>query len=317
MRVVLVGNPKSGRGRAARVLEETAHALRTAGHECTVLTDLCATDGPCSAWAGGGDAVVVAGGDGTIHSLLPALRNESVGIHHAPLGTENLFAREFGMRADGAFVARAAKKGVFDRVDLGLIRHAEAEIPFAIMCSIGPDAGVIRRLHAVRNGPISHASYAMPVMRETFRPALPRLTIEADGRTLCDAERGLLVVANMRQYALRADPAWRADPRDGLLDLVFMPCASALGAGVRLLEARLRRHRRDVLHVRASTVRVRTLDDAPVQVDGECLQLAPGGLDISFGVAPLALRVLMPDQGATVVAGAAASGGVAALRATV
>lgn len=311
MRVVLAGNPRAGRGRAGQTLADAAQSLRDAGHDCDILDDVASAHAaPMLARA---DAIIVAGGDGTVHRLLPHLRGRSVAVHHAPLGTENLFAREFRMRADARRIAQAADAAIVDTIDLATLRLGAHELPFAIMCSIGPDAGVIRRLDAVRTGPISHASYILPVLREGLRPSLPRLTIDADGRTLCTNARGLLVVANLRQYALRTDPAYDADPRDGLLDVVFMPCAGTLGALRRLLGARLRRHASDVVRTRAAHVRVRSDDDAPVQVDGECVRIAGQPLDLTLTVDPRALRVLLPAHGAAgrgpaPVAGAPAAG---------
>jgi diacylglycerol kinase family enzyme len=41
--------------------------------------------------------------------------------------------------------------------------------------------------------------------------------------------RGGVVVANASEYAMRLNPARRADPADGLLDAVALRCRSAVG----------------------------------------------------------------------------------------
>lgn len=247
--------------------------------------------GAAGAMADAGAAVVF-GGDGTMHGLLPVLRDSGAAVYHAPLGTENLFAREFRTRREAEHVVRAVERGDLRTIDLGRIGEGAEARAFAIMLSIGPDAGVIHRLHAARRGAITHAAYVWPVLMEVLRPTLPRLTIEVDGREIVREQRGVLVVANLRQYGLRVDPAASADPEDGLFDVVFMPCATGLGALARTAAARMRRHGASVIRLTAATVRVCSEDRAAAQADGEVLPWGANGLDLAMRVDPKALRVL-------------------------
>lgn len=289
MRVVLIANPRSGRGRALPLRDGAARALVERGH--TVTT---AEVGPGVVGAmANAEAAVVFGGDGTIHGLLPVLRGSGAAVYHAPLGTENLFAREFRTRREAAHIVRAVERGEARTIDLGCIGEGAGARAFAIMLSIGPDAGVIHRLHAARRGAITHAAYVWPVFMEVLRPTLPRLTIEVNGREIARDERGVLVVANMRQYGLRVDPAVSADPADGLLDVVFMPCTTGLGAMARTAAARMRRHGERVIRVTAATIRVRSEDRTAAQADGEVLPWGATGLDVMVRVDPRALRVLV------------------------
>lgn len=294
MRVVLLRNSKSGKGHAPALSARAAASLRRAGHEPDEI-EIGAPDLP-SRLEGAG-AVVIVGGDGTVHHGLRLLTSIDAPIWLVPTGTENLLARELGMRVSPERVGDAVSTGVRRRIDVAKAVAGDAERLFVIMLSIGPDASVIHRLDAMRTGPISHASYVRPVLQELRRPALPRLTVDVDARRLVTDQRGLLIVANSRQYALRADPAAEADIADGRLDIVFLPCRSALGAAGWLLRSRLRRalrHRRAV-HARGADVRIALgLGEPagvplPLQMDGEAISMGSGPISVS--VAPGALSV--------------------------
>lgn len=295
MRVVVLRNSKSGKGRAPALAERAAASLRQAGHEPDEI-EVGAPDLP-SRLKGAG-AVVIVGGDGTVHHGLRLLTSIDAPIWLVPTGTENLLARELGMRVPPERVGGAVSAGGRRRIDVAKASAAGGEHLFAIMLSVGLDASVIHRLDAMRAGPISHASYVRPVLDELRRPALPRLTVDVDARRLVTDQRGLLIVANSRQYALRVDPAVGADIADGRLDVVFFPCQSALGAAGWLVRSRLRRalrHRRAVC-ARGADVRIALgLGEdrgvaLPLQMDGEAISMGPG--PISVTVLPGALSAV-------------------------
>ena len=225
VRVVAVFNPSSGTGHARRVAILYADHLRSRGFR----VDLCHSHGTAcrdsTPFADAAphllqdDVVLVAGGDGTVHRLLPTIVDSGAALCQLPAGTENLFSREFGAPRSPESVERALCLGTRRRVDLGDL----AGTPFALMASIGPDAGVIRRLDAGRAGPISHLSYFKPILREFLDPSLPLLSVSAQGQPWITARRGMLVIANSRHYAWRLDPCRLADPADGQLDAVFLP----------------------------------------------------------------------------------------------
>lgn len=263
MSVVVVYNPKSGRGRGLRVAAGVTDHLRERGYGVVSAsirdrwTDLVA----------GARAVVAAGGDGTVHAVACALLDTGIPIYQCPLGTENLFAREFGMSRDPARIADAIEAGMTRRVDVGMCNGR----PFVIMCSVGCDANVIHRLDRVRNGAISHLSYARPIVRELLRPEVVALRVVVDGRLLVDGVRGSVVVANSRQYAMRIDPARTARVDDGLLDVAFCPHRTAFGELWHRSRARVRwKDARGVVRALGREIRVESVGmDSVYQFDGE------------------------------------------------
>jgi diacylglycerol kinase family enzyme len=302
VRVIVAHNPRSGSGRAAAIASGVARALRAHGAE-TVGVPV----GPGAGTAellralAGADAAFVAGGDGTVHHLAPVLMQSGTPVYHLPAGNENLFAREFGMSAQAAAAVGALSVGRHARMDTGEYSLEGRTGHFLLMAGFGPDASVIHRLAAARTRAIGHRAYVVPVLKEVARPRFPRLTVRADGDEIVRAEPGMLIVANSRHYGLRIDPAHRASVLDGLLDVVFLPCASPARAVWWLLRSRLRRHERGpgLVYRRAAAVTVEASEPAPFQVDGECPHGEHAGLlrgPISIRVRPGSLSVLAPAK---------------------
>lgn len=241
-------------------------------------------------------AMIVLGGDGSVHHALPALVGAPAALYHYALGTENLFSREFGMRPEPDAVLHALRAGRTREINVGTAAWGGHTRHFAVMLSCGPDAGVIRRLHARRAGAISHLAYIRPVFEELLSPSLPTVTIHADGDEVVRGARGLLLIANMRQYALRIDPAPLADPGDGLLDVVFMPARNAPATLAWVVACRRRRgHRRPgFVHHRARNIRVEFAHETPLQADGEHCPGVRRGETALVGVHAQGVRVLLP-----------------------
>lgn len=249
----------------------------------------------------GADATVVAGGDGTVLSVAPACAAAAVPIYHLPAGNENLFAREFGMDANPARLARALQRGRTTTCDVGRCGwsgagHASSPLPsrpFLLMASVGPDAGVVHRLHACRTRAVGHRAYAMPIVEELAGPAVSRVRVwcEGDPRPEIDG-RGMLVVANCRQYALRIDPCPEANPGDGLLDACFIPAETAVDALAALVRLRLRCGGGDIVRARAARMAVAIEPSARLQLDGEAAAIGGTAARLEFSIDRVPLLVI-------------------------
>ncbi len=272
MRVALLHNPSAGRGRGEAKAREIARALGAAGHEVRG-GDVRADAGGLPGLVNWAEAVVVVGGDGTLHHLLPVLAGCGRGVYHAGTGTENLFARELGHRADPRWIVAALAEGCWRDLDVGELRVGGEGRLFAIMASMGPDASVVHRLDASRTGAISHASYLGPALAELRGPSLPRTTVMVDGREIVRDQPGMLVVGNMRSYALGVNPCASARSDDGLLDAVFIPARSGMGALAGLAACRLRMGGRlGAVLARGARVEWTGVGPCPIQADGEAVR---------------------------------------------
>ncbi|NNF44146.1 MAG: hypothetical protein HKO59_17580 [Phycisphaerales bacterium] len=264
--VLLYFNPIAGAGRSARAAESYAATLRGAGHrvelrpsQAVEAVDVLAADLATP------DALLVLGGDGAMRAAAPAAVRADTPVYHLPFGTENLFARHFGMDRSETRLLDALAAMRTTRVDVGRV----GEEWFLLMASIGFDAEVIHDLAAHRTGGIRHRSYLGPLGRQLrmYRPS--RITTRIDGTTIVDGRPGVLVVANCPEYAVRLDPAPNASMTDRLLDVVFLPAATRRAVIGWMVRCRLGRGEKHVIRGRGTVVDVRLEPAARFQLDGD------------------------------------------------
>ena len=301
MSVLVIFNPISGAGRARAIADRVAAVGRGRGLEIDLL--------PTSPgfythrWLReplqGRDAVVVVGGDGAVRLVAPEAARADVPLLHCPAGNENLFAREFGMKADPEFVARTLVDGSTRRVDLvrAVVEGREDET-VVLMVSFGFDAEVVHDLTAVRTGAISNVSYLRPMLRQWRRLNPPRMTVKVDGEIVAHEVRGLAIVANSRQYAIRLDPARHARMDDGLVDLAILPFSGRFSLLGWLIRTRLGLHLRDprTTYVTGRRVDFQIEQPSRWQVDGDPPHDPEGVRRITFEVIPGALAVQIPPE---------------------
>lgn len=263
MRIALISNPKSGRGRAGRLAQAIVSRAIARGHE--VHRHEIGNASPLSHQAlHGSDLVVIVGGDGTVHHMLPMLSKTQIPFYHCGTGTANLIAHAFRMSPRPAtIIEQLEKQSRPIRVDLPLCNGH----PFLIMTSLGMDASIIHRLEESRTLG-GYRAYFKPVMQEILRPRFANACVELDAKPSPDfSHPGVLIIANMPNYGAHFDPCPRASWNDQRLDIAHIPASYSISAGLRYLAllARLPAARC------ASAKHIALIANAPcpVQVDGE------------------------------------------------
>lgn len=292
MRILIVFNPVSGGGRAARCAQQVGDYLEGRGHSCATR----ATE-PMVDWSGdllaASDALVVAGGDGAARMAAVAAMRTGTPVYHLPCGTANLLARRHGMTRDPATVAAALERGERVATDVGMA----GDRPFLLMAGIGIDARIVHSLHERRRGGISKLSYVIPALRESIRWRGERIAIEIDGDAWPTGSPGMLLIANSPAYAEGIDPVSMADETDGALDAAWMPARHA-GHAVAWAHSCWRRTQssRPGWATRRGREMLVTWPEsrgAPkLQLDGDAVRLPPER--IVFTVAPRALTLALP-----------------------
>ncbi len=279
--------------------------MRAAGHDVIVSHTRKESTAQPGGWLDvmlkGMDLLVVAGGDGAVRMAGGPSSRAGVPLYHYPFGTENLFAREFGMDREVATLLKAIEKWDIRAVDMGL---ANGEV-FLLMASLGFDAEVVHELAKTRGKSISHLSYIRPIWKQlgSWRPAA--FEIAVDGTPINPNNLpGFVVIANCKQYGARVNPAGRANMADGVLDVAFFPSPTRLhlvGWVIRCLLGMQFRDRR-LIYRTGQTVAVHGSSDCRYQLDGD-----PAGdpysqttfhagkrLLLTAEIKPGALRVLVP-----------------------
>jgi len=185
------------------------------------------------------DAVVIFGGDGTIHRHLGALVRLGLPVLVVPSGSGNDFARALHLRSpnDSLRTWRRFESGKIQpqALDLGLIRHSssmEAERYFCSVAGCGLDSLIARRAGRMPRWLRGHGGYALALLPALLNlPAYPMrisgqkaANASADGQTDVPAvdQSGLTLLAafaNTQFYGDGMRIAPQADPGDGQLDI--------------------------------------------------------------------------------------------------
>jgi YegS/Rv2252/BmrU family lipid kinase len=174
-KVAVVENPASGQTspRRREIVPATLRALHHAGIETEHLT----TDGPGSgaaqvreAIARGCDAVLVCGGDGTVHEVLQALVGTDVALGVIPMGTANALASDLGIGPNPAKAMRSLLRAQPVRVPVGRISFNDADgAPqsryFTVAAGIGADALLMARMDPVLKRRLGYLLYIIEAFR--------------------------------------------------------------------------------------------------------------------------------------------------------
>lgn len=289
MRVLIVANPVSGRGRGPAAAHRAVQRLKAAGWQVDLLLTTAPGEAGRLAAECDHDRVLVCGGDGTVGDVASALAHRATTLGILPSGRGNDFAAVLGIPADRDRAIDVFLGGVVRTVDLG---RANDRL-FCTVAGIGFDAEVNRRVQGWPWRLLGRWSYTVGVIVYLPGFRLPTMTVTGPfGRVCC---RGYLVaVSNTGVYGggLRIAPGSRPD--DGLLDVCLVGDASRL-ALLRLLPTVFSGGH--VLHpavtmYRGDEIVVETDRPMPVVVDGESLGQTRS---VRFTVAPAALRVVVPQ----------------------
>jgi diacylglycerol kinase family enzyme len=141
VRVTVIYNPKAGdRGWSKGAVQER---LRAAGHEPVMVSSQ-------GRWRGhlddGSDAIVAAGGDGTVHKLALALAGSERRLAIIPLGTANNLARAIGYEPGSDPFARAHEWGEAERtLRVECARRGRKSAPFLEVMGAGAFARLLAR----------------------------------------------------------------------------------------------------------------------------------------------------------------------------
>jgi len=241
------------------------------------------------------DAVLIFGGDGTIHRYLPELHAHRIPVLVVPAGSGNDFARSLGFHSEKAALQAwrqyCAGRNNVREIDLGFIDKDGKKILFCCVAGAGLDARTNARANRMPPWLRRRAGYLIAGLRELagFRPIQFEVTTDTAGYS---GRAFLVAVGNAHRYGggMKVVPRARLD--DGWLDVCIVGEMSRIkvlfclptiffGAHIRL---------RGVEYFQARKVRLDSAPGMELYADGEPAGLTP--LDI--GLVPRALKVIVP-----------------------
>lgn len=269
-------------------LREAVEWLRTIGHRVRAHVTWEPGDArrfAADAASRGTDAVLAAGGDGTVNEVVNGLLGTDVPLAIVPVGTANDFARQTGVPGDprGAFELVLEREPT--RIDVGTLNTRA----FLNVSSAGIGAETTAETSAAAKGLLGPLAYAITGVRKMAGDQEARRARFTGPGFDREVEFLHFAVGNGRATGGGTVIAPLARVDDGLLDLcVVEPIARSAYAGL-LLEVRRGEHlERDGVHyVQTPWVTVESETPIVVNLDGESASLTR----LEYRIAPLALLV--------------------------
>lgn len=275
---LVIVNPHAAGGRAQALAAPIAQwlAVHRPGPRCVTLPDTAAAAHAVAVLPRGARVVLV-GGDGTLHGMLPALLERDAEVGLVPLGSGNDMARALGLAGSAWPAALAHALGApATPIDVGECIFVGRRVPFASSLTAGFDSAVsLRALHAPRRL-CGLPRYLWATLAELAALRTWTMRVEADGVCVHDGTALFASVLNTPSYGggMPAVPAARID--DGRLDLLVAGRFGRAGAAAmlpRLLAGRHLSHPRVATH-RFATLSITSPADVPLAADGEILGAA-------------------------------------------
>ncbi len=290
--VLCLLNPHAAGGRGAALREPLARALQ-AHPEVPLIVPGDAADARASLMRlAPGSRVIVAGGDGTVHQLLPALHARQLELALLPCGTGNDLAKALGLRhLHWRAALRHGLSAPAARMDLGRVQIEQREHLFMSSLTAGFDAAVGARAHAAPGWLRGMPRYLWATLAEIRHLRLYDVQIRADDHLLHEGQVLFASSLNTASYASGMPVAPGARIDDGLLELVRAGRFGRLGALAAmplLLTGQHLRHPKIALQ-RFAQLNIRSATPIPLALDGEPIADAS---EFSVRVLPLALAVV-------------------------
>lgn len=286
-------NPRAAGGRARRLADPVRQWLAVRAPEAVfALADDVGRARALMQAHPEGSRVVLVGGDGTVHRLLPELVARSLLLGLVPVGSGNDLAGALGLRglAWGGALARALN-GPASHCDLGELSTVGGALTFASSLAAGFDAAIARRAAEGPQWLRGLPRYLWATLGELAALRRRHLRVFVDDALAHDGEALFASCLNTPSYGagMPAAPGARID--DGRLDLLLAGRFGRAGALLMLPRLLAGTHlgNPEVRAARFTRLRVECDVELPLAADGEPLASVR---EFSVRVLPGALRVV-------------------------
>lgn len=263
--------------------------------------------------AAGADLVVAVGGDGTVRAVAEVLAGTDVALGILPLGTGNLFARNFDLPlGDIPAMLRTALEGAEEQVDVGWldiergdVRSTGSRHIFLVMAGAGIDAEMVQGADDKlkrRLGWIAYFFAALKHMGERRMTAV----VSVNGSEPLTGQMRSVLICNVGRLPGGFQLIPDASATDGSLDIATLDArvgivgwtelfgtVVAQGAGLKTPEILKAYGASRIDHAQGQKVHIKMDQPQRVQVDGEALGRVT---EIVAEIDPGALKVRVPQS---------------------
>ena len=287
-RVLILYNPKAGKGRIRRKMDAIEEVFFTAGYT-PVPKMLRFGENPFDSLDGEYELVVICGGDGTINYVINAMKTRGLDYLLAiiPAGTANDFAGAVGMHSNPVKAARQIVEGRQERVDCGRVNG----LYFINIFSFGMFTTTSQHTPEHLKQHIGKAAYIIEGSKELHNREYIPLHIVHDGGEM-DINSVITLIFN-GETAGRFPLARNASIRDGLLDFVALRKCGNLEGLLSVTKYLLNgKENDDVIHITSSKFEITSPLSPLTDMDGQPSAEFP----LTIECLPANLKIITPKR---------------------
>lgn len=280
-RVAVIFNPAAGRrhGWRFQATVERLEGLVTL-YRTTKPGD--ATEMAVNMVGEGVDAIVAAGGDGTINEVVNGLAGSAAALGVIPLGTANVMAHALGIGTRPDKVASVINAGRRRRIRLGRVHSAAQEGGrlFVLMAGAGFDAQVVADVSSALKRHTGALAYVVETLSGAFKYPFPTLKVTVDGREHAGVTA---VVCNGPLYGGPFVAAPRADLEQAGFEIRILERPGILNVlryGAMLVLGKLD-GLPDAPSFLGSNIVIEGPKGAPLQADGDIIANLPARIEVA------------------------------------
>ena len=230
--------------------------------------------------------IVVAGGDGTIDSIVGAMVGKDATLGIIPTGTRNNVAFNLGITGDIANSVALLRKGRRLKIDVGRVHSGHSRHWFLEAAALGLLSDIYPLADDIQHGDLSMIGGLL----STLVSAIPsRLRIDLDGRKHLETSAHMMMVTNMPFLGPHFQISPNVSFRDGRLDVFTFSDVNKLNMiSYAMLSQIGLAEDIGIKHYRVKHVKIRSIPRMPVLADG--ILLGEGSLSVH--IHPRALTVI-------------------------
>ncbi len=293
-RVLVILNPSSGQHDSAasrQLIEDTLSAHGITFQTCLTQAQNDALNWAKDAAAKGFEAVVAAGGDGTIVEALNGLlkAKSDLPLFVVPLGTANGLARTLKLPLEPDRAIEAALKGEVKSLDAAYVVNRDHY--FLLFAGAGYDAQVIRQADREQKDKHGFMAYIYAALNSLKKQRNQYLTLVLDGQRVGVFAHSVIVF-NAASFALAGVPLGpKVSATDGKLDIIVLRDPSAWGTLRDVWNVLAHRANPGAKRLwQASKLQIESSRPMPFQSDGDELGETP----LEIEVKARAVNVVVP-----------------------
>ncbi len=234
----------------------------------------------------GFDTIVVAGGDGTINSVLPLIVNTDVKLGVIPVGTADLLASKFEITQKNAL--EVIKNGKTTKIDSCTLNGKN----FVLRAGLGFDDDIIRKTPQSLKNRFGYFAYFVAGILFALRLKKRRYAITTDEENFFEDASCVIVANSANMYKNTVSVASNSDPTDGLFDIFVLKTANPIIFFFEFLKIifNIKQTGRFAVFSKSKSVKIEG-NFFPLHVDGETQKIRE---NLDFEILPRSINIFTP-----------------------